>query len=161
MTCQALTSSTILYYNRHMSNTRFINDTNWLLIKSSIVAKHRLMKSAEEENLSIMQALTLCLLEPGEAVPMSMISDLLVCDRSNVTGIVERLSIGALIDRRESDADRRVKTIQLTENGIKLRSKLLPKVSDEDSPNLQNLTPEEIKALKKILTKTLSKNSQS
>jgi DNA-binding MarR family transcriptional regulator len=137
-----------------MSTTSFQNDTNWLLIKASITAKQRLARCAEDNNLSIMQALTLCLLEPGEAVPMSEISDQLACDRSNVTGIVERLSVGSYIERREGSADRRVKTIELTDAGIKLRNILLPMVTDKDASNLQKLSQDEIKALKTLLLKT-------
>ncbi len=139
-----------------MSTNSFQDDINWLLIRASISAKHRLLKTADEYNLSIMQALTICLMEPGKTLPMSAISDFLVCDRSNVTGIVERLSAGSYIERRESNIDRRVKTIELTQSGIKLRDKLLPKVSDEDAPNLENLSQEEINTLKAILLKTIS-----
>jgi DNA-binding MarR family transcriptional regulator len=144
-----------------MSATNFQDDINWHLIKASIVAKHRLSECAEEHNLSIMQALTLCLLEPDRAVPMSMISDLLLCDRSNVTGVVERLSVGNYIQRRESVADRRVKTIKLTESGVALRDKLLPMVSDEDAPNLKSLTQDEIRVLKEILAKTITSEKVS
>jgi DNA-binding MarR family transcriptional regulator len=138
-----------------MSIINFKDDTNWLLIKASITAKQRLNRSAEEYSLSIMQALTLCLLEPGDDVPMSDISDLLACDRSNVTGIVERLSVGSFIERRESNTDRRVKIITLTDKGIELRNKLLPKVSDDDATNLKNLSQSEIKDLKSLLLKTI------
>jgi DNA-binding MarR family transcriptional regulator len=139
-----------------MSTASFKDDTNWLLIKASITAKQRLNQTAEAHHLSIMQALTLCLIEPGEDVPMSEISDLLACDRSNVTGIVERLSVGAYIERRESSNDRRVKIIKLTDTGIALRDKLLPKVSDSDAPNLKNLSHDEVKELKHLLLKTIS-----
>ena len=138
-----------------MSIADFQDNTNWLLIKASIRAKQRLARSAEEYNLSIMQALTLCLLRPGESVPMSEISDLLACDRSNVTGIIERLSVGTYIERRESNLDRRVKTIKLTDSGILLRNKLLPKVNEKDAPNLQNLSQDEIRLLKRLLLKTI------
>jgi DNA-binding MarR family transcriptional regulator len=139
-----------------MSTTSFQNDINWLLIKASITAKQSLAKSAEAHNLSIMQALTLCLLEPGESVPMSEISSLLACDRSNVTGIVERLSVGEYIERRESHADRRVKIIKLTETGEKLRDKLLPKVAEKDVQNLRNLDQAEVDELKDILMKLVA-----
>src|SRR6185312_4169011 len=97
-----------------MKTTKFQDDLNWILIRASMVAKQRLLKASEANDLTLMQGLTLCLLEPGEGVPMSAISDNLACDPSNVTGIVERLANGAYIERRESAHDRRVKTVQLT-----------------------------------------------
>jgi len=128
---------------------------NWLLLRSSMLAKQRLAKVSEEHNLAPMQAITLCLLEPSEAVPMSMISDLLSCDASNVTGIVERLSVGGYIERRELSSDRRVKTITLTPEGVLLREKILPTVAEHDAPSLKNLTAEEAATLKALLIKTL------
>ena len=128
---------------------------NWLLLRSSMLAKQRLAKVSEEHGLTPMQAMTLCLLEPSEPVPMSMISDLLSCDASNVTGIVERLSVGAYIERRESSADRRVKTITLTPEGVQLREKILPSVAEHDAPSLKNLTADEAATLKALLIKTL------
>jgi DNA-binding MarR family transcriptional regulator len=138
-----------------MATTNLQDNLNWLLIRASIAAKQRLMKASEAYNLTPMQALTLCSLEPGEAIPMSQISDLLACDPSSVTGIIERLSVGFYIERREGSTDRRVKTIKLTAAGITLRDKLLPKIAEKGAPNLEHLSPDEIKALKKLLVKTL------
>jgi DNA-binding MarR family transcriptional regulator len=138
-----------------MAITNLQDNLNWLLIRASMIAKQRLMKLSEAYDLSVMQALTLCLLEPGDTVPMSTVSDLLTCDPSNVTGIVERLSVGAYIERRESSSDRRVKTIRLTEAGMALRNKLLLGIIEHDTSTLTTLTQAEIKTLKKLLLKTL------
>src|ERR1700750_1495747 len=108
-------------YTKTMASTNLQDSTSWLLIRASMVVKQRLIKLAEKYDLSLMQAFTLCLLEPGQTVHMSSISDLLTCDLSNVTGIVERLAVGGYIDRRESSTDRRVKTVNLTEAGTALR----------------------------------------
>lgn len=138
-----------------MANISLTDNINWLLIRSSIVAKQDLIKIAEEYDLSLMQALTLCILEPGKPVAMSIVSDTFVCDPSNVTGIVERLSVGGYIERRESAKDRRVKTINLTESGYVLRLALIEKITAADVPNLENLTPEEVDQLRCLLTKAL------
>jgi MarR family transcriptional regulator, organic hydroperoxide resistance regulator len=138
-----------------MATTNLQDNLNWLLIRASMTVKQRLMKLSEEYDLTLMQALTLCLLEPGDTVPMSTISDLLACDPSNVTGIVERLSVGSYIERRESHIDRRVKTVKLTEAGVALRNKLLPRITENDASNLVNLSQDEIAILKKLLQKTL------
>jgi DNA-binding MarR family transcriptional regulator len=138
-----------------MAITNLQDNLNWLLIRASMLAKQRLMKISEVYDLAPMQALTLCALEPGEVVPMSQVSDMLACDASSVTGIVERLSVGSYIVRRESSVDRRVKTIELTEAGIKLRNTLIPQIAEKDAPNLKHLTQEEIETLKKLLLKTL------
>lgn len=138
-----------------MSSTNLQDNLNWLIIRSSMIAKQRLMKLSDQHDLSPMQALTLCSLEPEKAVPMSVIADFFTCDPSNVTGIVERLQQGAFIARRESSVDRRVKTIQLTESGIQLRKTLLEGISEEGAPNLESLTPAEAAMLKQLLRKTI------
>jgi DNA-binding MarR family transcriptional regulator len=131
------------------------HNINWLLLRASLVAKQRLIKISEDYDLSPMQALTICLLEPGDTVPMSAISELLVCDASNVTGIVERLSNGSYIERKELSTDRRVKTISLTSAGIELRNKLVPSIIENNAANLASLSEQEIETLKDLLIKVL------
>jgi DNA-binding MarR family transcriptional regulator len=138
-----------------MSTVNLQDNLNWILIRSSIVAKQRLIKLADKYDLTMMQALTLCSLEPETAVPMAVIAEFLTCDPSNVTGIVERLQQGAYIERRESSVDRRVKTIQLTPSGIDLREKLMDGLSEHDAPNLEQLTSAEIAILKQLISKTI------
>lgn len=137
------------------------DNLSWLILRASMTAKHRLMRVSDEYDLSPMQALSLCLLEPGQIAPMSMISDLLSCDPSNVTGIVERLSVGKLIERRESSVDRRVKTITLTPAGEQLREEIIPKITLDGTPDISNLSNAEVAMLKELLTKTLPKSTTS
>jgi DNA-binding MarR family transcriptional regulator len=140
-----------------MAKTNSQDNINWLLLRSSMMAKQRLMKITEKHDLSPMQALTLCLLEPKETVAMSVISESLACDPSNVTGIVERLTTGGLIERRECATDRRVKTINLTQAGITLRTQIMLKISETDATNLADLDEDELEILKQLLIKTLPK----
>ncbi len=139
-----------------MSKVNLQENLNWLLIRASIVAKQRLIRLADTYDLTMMQALTLCILEPETAIPMAGIAEFLTCDPSNVTGIVERLQQGAYIERRESSVDRRVKTIQLTPSGIDLREKLMDGLSEHDAPNLEQLTSAEIAILKQLISKTIA-----
>lgn len=50
-------------------------------------------------------------------VPMRGLAKLLVCDASNVTGIVDRLEARELVRREASPADRRVKNVVATDAG--------------------------------------------
>ena len=54
-------------------------------------------------------------------MPMSALAGPLMCDNSNVTGIVDRLEALGLVERRPAERDRRVKAVALTEQGIALR----------------------------------------
>ncbi|MFI1971074.1 MarR family transcriptional regulator [Streptomyces cinnamoneus] len=50
-------------------------------------------------------------------VPMRGLATLLVCDASNVTGIVDRLEARGLVRREPDPADRRVKNVVATDEG--------------------------------------------
>lgn len=56
---------------------------------------------------------------------MGEIAEVLHCDRSNVTGIVDSLEERGLARRTPSAADRRVKLIELTAEGRRLRTRLM------------------------------------
>ena len=55
--------------------------------------------------------------------PMGRMADLLHCDPSNVTGIVDTLEARNLAKRKPSEGDRRVKVVELTAAGKKLRER--------------------------------------
>ncbi|MFI8521836.1 MarR family winged helix-turn-helix transcriptional regulator [Streptomyces sp. NPDC085481] len=50
-------------------------------------------------------------------LPMRALATLLVCDASNVTGIVDRLESRELVRREPDPADRRVKNVVATDKG--------------------------------------------
>ena len=75
---------------------------------------------AAKLDLTLPQAHVLQLLGAGPARTMTSIAGALGCDASNVTGIVDRLEARGLIERRNSDDDRRIKTISITRDGASL-----------------------------------------
>src|SRR5919198_6325726 len=83
--------------------------------------KRERFQLAQEYGFSPMQLFALGALEPGGEVPMSSLADTLLCDASNVTGIVDRLEARNLIERRAAPHDRRVKLLALTDEGTRLR----------------------------------------
>ncbi|WP_406194944.1 MarR family transcriptional regulator [Kitasatospora sp. NBC_01560] len=70
---------------------------------------------AAGHGLTLMQGKTLSLL--GRPRPMRALAELLACDASNVTGIVDRLTTQELVRREADPDDRRIKNIVLTEQG--------------------------------------------
>lgn len=124
-----------------------------LIIRSSMKGKYAIVQIAEDHHITLMQALTLCLLEPGQAVPMKSLSTFMSCDPSNITGIVEQLVIEGFVERKESEHDRRVKTVTITEKGLILRDKFLEITTSTRLPHLDQLTDSETKQLITILEK--------
>jgi DNA-binding MarR family transcriptional regulator len=124
-----------------------------LMIRASLKGKFGMLEVAEAHKITLMQALTLCLLEPDKSVPMNSLSTFLSCDPSNVTGIVDRLVLGSFIERKECVEDRRIKTITLTEQGLTLRRTLLKIAAEKRLPKLTELTAKEIEELIRLLDK--------
>ena len=78
-----------------------------------------------ECDLTAAQGHALRVLDPKRPVAMSALAEALVCDASNVTGIVDKFESRGLIARQGSDQDRRVKQLAVTEKGALLRDKLI------------------------------------
>ena len=81
-----------------------------------------------EFDLTPAQGHALRSLDPDKPVPMSTLAEALVCDASNVTGIVDKLELRGLIARQGTDHDRRVKQLAVTERGRRIRDKLVAAV---------------------------------
>jgi len=90
------------------------------------------------------------LIEPDRPVPMGRLADTLACDASNVTGLVDRLEARGLVQRLPSPADRRVKVIQLTPTGSRLRTRLLQRMTADTLP-LSKLSLKEQRLLVRML----------
>jgi MarR family transcriptional regulator, organic hydroperoxide resistance regulator len=81
-----------------------------------------------EFDLTPAQGHALRALDPARPVPMSTLAEALLCDASNVTGIVDKLESRGLIARQGTDHDRRVKQLAVTEQGRQIRDKLVAAV---------------------------------
>src|SRR4051812_24615159 len=100
-----------------------------LLVRFFFSQRGRLPSLAAELELSPAQCHVLQLIEPGRGVPMGRLAATLACDASNVTGLVDRLESRGLVCRRPSDVDRRVKVLDLTPKGARLRTLLLERMT--------------------------------
>lgn len=142
-----------------MSSTPIVSGTAareaWGLFWQMFTAdKARRMSLMHELGLAPMQSMALMTLRPGEPLPMSALAQALMCDNSNVTGIVDRLEAQGLVERRPSEHDRRVKTLVVTPKGIELRGELERRLGVPPPP-LAGLSEEDAVALRDILQRAL------
>ncbi|WP_290047565.1 MarR family winged helix-turn-helix transcriptional regulator [Nocardia nova] len=72
--------------------------------------------AAASENLTASQGKTLTVLRRGPAA-MRTLAEILACDASNVTGIIDRLEKRGLVRREASASDRRVTNLVITSEG--------------------------------------------
>jgi len=81
---------------------------------------------------------------------MGEMAELLRCDPSNVTGIVDALEAKGLAERRPSEVDRRVKAVVLTRRGSKLRTRTMAEMR-KPPPWLQGLSSADQRKLRDVL----------
>lgn len=103
---------------------------------------------AKAHDLTPMQAKVVLQLR-GPA-PMRSLSDNFCCDPSNITGIVDRLEERGLLTRTEDPEDRRVKTLQPTAAGRRLREAFETALFKE-VPGMRGLTRADLKELRDVL----------
>jgi DNA-binding MarR family transcriptional regulator len=114
----------------------------------------RIMAIAQEFDLSPPQSLVLRLLD--EPRPMGDLAQLMHCDNSNLTGIIDRLSERGLVERTRGAGDRRVRLIALTEEGRRIRDELNRRLA-EPPPPLVELDPDDQVSLRDILGRALGR----
>ena len=125
-----------------------------LLLKFFFSQRADLPALAAEFELSPAQCHVLHLLEPGHPIPMGHLAETLACDASNVTGLVDRLEAKGLIRRHPSAEDRRLKVLELTPAGIRLRTVVLERMTNPPE-SLKRLSRGEQESLVKILRELL------
>jgi DNA-binding MarR family transcriptional regulator len=100
-------------------------DTLWpLLIEFALSQRGWWTEVCGTLDLTPTQGLVMRLLDPRTPIAMNALADAMVCDASNVTGVVDKLEARGLIARQATENDRRVKMLAVTEKGRDLRRKL-------------------------------------
>jgi DNA-binding MarR family transcriptional regulator len=111
---------------------------------------------AAEFDLTPAQGSVLRHLEPGKPVPMNSVAEVLVCDASNVTGIVDKLEARGLIERQPSADDRRVKMLVVTARGAELRQRFIAR-SSEPPAAIAGLPVPDLRRLGEILGRLVTR----
>ncbi|MGK5637543.1 MarR family winged helix-turn-helix transcriptional regulator [Streptomyces sp. URMC 126] len=105
--------------------------------------------SAARHGLTGVQAKLLAQLKGP--VPMRGLATLLVCDASNVTGIVDRLEARGLVRREPDPSDRRVKNVVATEEGRETIRRVREEMMRATDDALDSLDDEERAVLHGLL----------
>jgi MarR family transcriptional regulator, organic hydroperoxide resistance regulator len=135
-------------------------DELWpLLVQLLLNARGWWIGLCAELELTAAQGHALRSLDPESPVPMSALADLLFCDASNITGIVDKMEARGLISRQGADHDRRVKQLIVTEAGKALRDRLNARVLDP--PRAVTSLPGDVKAhLASVIRDVLAERSR-
>jgi DNA-binding MarR family transcriptional regulator len=114
--------------------------------------QQRFHGTAEELGLTLPMLKSLLGLEPGDSSPMRSLAEQWGCDASFVTVIVDGLEQRGLVERRIADYDRRIKTVELTDAGVKARQQALEAVYGPRA-GFRALSPAERGTLAELLRK--------
>lgn len=105
-------------------------------------------------------ALSMLSKQPG--MDQATLAGLIAYDRVTLGGVVDRLEVKGLVDRRVSKSDRRAKELFLTSDGEQALAKLVPVVTLLQGDILAGLNDEEKEQLLALMEKaTLAGNEQS
>jgi DNA-binding MarR family transcriptional regulator len=119
----------------------------WGLL-AALVYPPRFIDVARELGLTPATLAALARIE--EPRTMGDIAEMLRCDPSNVTGIADALEARGLARRRPSTGDRRVKVLELTAKGERMRGRVMAELS-EPPDWLRALAEKDQRALRDIL----------
>src|SRR4051794_1778900 len=104
-------------------------------------------------DISPPQLKTLLSLQLGDDQPMRAISEMLHCDPSWVTGIVDGLEERGYVQRKPHPRDRRVKVVTITPLGEKAKAKALEQMYEPPAAFISALTQNEQRTLRDLLRK--------
>jgi DNA-binding MarR family transcriptional regulator len=114
----------------------------------------KIMSAGHDLMLSPPQGIVLRFLDQPR--PMGELAALMHCDNSNMTGIVDRLEERGLVRRAAAEGDRRVKLIELTEEGSRVRQEMARRIAEPPEP-ITDLSIADQKALRDILRRALDR----
>lgn len=102
------------------------------------------------EDLTVPQFMILNYATP-EGVPLSEISARMLCDNSNLTGIVDRLISKGYVQRRNDPQDRRVSLICITPEGADKLRRIKPRHHARVSRRMRALSESQVQELRDLL----------
>jgi len=109
--------------------------------------------ACEAADISPPQLKALLSMHEGDALPMRAIAEMLRCDASWVTGIVDGLEERGYVERQPHPKDRRVKVVTIAALGEKAKAKAMDRLAEPPPALLTALTQNEQRTLRDLLRK--------
>jgi MarR family transcriptional regulator, organic hydroperoxide resistance regulator len=125
----------------------------WALLQRLVMSQRSSFIAAARE-LDLIPPHVIALQTLDKPTPMGKLADVLGCDKSNVTGITDRLEERGLVERRADERDRRVKLLVLTREGRRVREQIQARVS-EPPPLMEALSPDDLRTMRDILQRAV------
>ena len=91
---------------------------------------------------------------PG--LDQASLAGLIAYDRTTITGVVDRLAQKGLVIRQSNNRDRRVRELQITDEGRRVLTEIEPAVEAAQQLMLRGLTADEAAELLRLLRKAIA-----
>ncbi|MEV0807144.1 MarR family winged helix-turn-helix transcriptional regulator [Micromonospora sp. NPDC050200] len=146
-----MTQSTVPTGSDLGDRSRLAGDAVRRIMHIASAIRHYQDVEVAELGLTPAAARALYELDPDRPLPARDLAEQLRCDRSNVTALVDKLEQAGLVERRVDPADRRQKTLLVTEAGRRMRERVHRVMTD--SRLLAGLSAEELATLRELVWK--------
>src|SRR5271166_4977924 len=110
-------------------------------------------------DLTPVQYAALVAIHTHPGIDATRLSAVIAFDRSTLGNVIERLEAKALIERRPSREDKRIKLLYLTKSGAALLREIMSSVDRAQARMLQPLKASDRKALMALLTQLVDLNN--
>ena len=128
------------------------------LCELQMARQQQVQTVAKQFGLSSQQLTLMWHLNRQDQPTMGTMAEIMDCDISNITVIADKLESRGLL-RRVRSQDRRVKRLELTESGVKLRTEVIDQLH-EPEPWLAYLNTDERQQLSHLLSRCLEAVNQ-
>ncbi|MGI8549805.1 MAG: MarR family winged helix-turn-helix transcriptional regulator [Dehalococcoidia bacterium] len=135
------------------------DSVSWLLNYAGRLATRRTTSKLQTHGITPPQWAVLAQLMEQDGQSLSGLGGKALFDGPTMTGIVDRLETGGLVQRRRDSSDRRVINLYVTAKGRDLMHRLPPIGRLADEEMLRGLSPEEIDCLVSTLRRIIALHS--
>jgi MarR family transcriptional regulator, lower aerobic nicotinate degradation pathway regulator len=112
-------------------------------------------------DLTPVQYAALVAIHTHPGIDATRLSAVIAFDRSTLGNVIERLQTKALIERKPSRGDKRIKLLYLTRAGAALLREIMPSVGRAQARMLQPLKAADRKTLMVLLTQLVDLNNEA
>ena len=112
-------------------------------------------------DLTPVQYAALVAIHTHPGIDATRLSAVIAFDRSTLGNVIERLESKALVERKPSREDKRVKLLHLTKAGAATLREIMPSVERAQARMLEPLKPTERKALMRLLVQLVDLNNEA
>lgn len=112
-------------------------------------------------DLTPVQYAALVAIHTHPGIDATRLSAVIAFDRSTLGSVIERLESKALVERKSSREDKRVKLLYLTRDGVSTLRDIMASVERAQARMLQPLKPADRKTLLTLLTQLVDLNNEA